>query len=379
MLNQSAVRYGHAERISCVAAGLSATPSAGIPFKQVDEGQAGPRFVRPTAIMAPATAKMQKDQMAFGLLIQPLAEMSQAEYGDPECLHGELPAIDLREGDNAAVPDSPFRCQGCLAYIGRACKFSQGGQKVTCALCKRVLDVPPIHAGPIDEYGLRMDYEHKPEYYYGAYEYILNDNFIGTTAVLPGIVFALDVSCLAIRSGFFSYVIDTIKASLDYMVNPQQTEVLFMTYDHQACHLYSVSQDPNGEPSIMVMAGLDDPFAPVPRERLMLKLVEDRERIDAFLDKLVSMYQTEERMTNINSTASGAAITTCVDLLSKTGGRVILFQAGIPCVGAGNLKNRDEPKLYEQDGEKDLYGHTKEHAFYGELGKKALDGRVVVD
>lgn len=55
--------------------------------------------------------------------------------------------------------------------------------QVQCALCKKMLEVPDIHAGPIDEYGLRMDYETKPEYYYGAYEYILADNFLPTTPV----------------------------------------------------------------------------------------------------------------------------------------------------------------------------------------------------
>lgn len=101
-----------------------------------------------------------------------------------------------------------------------------------------MLPVPDIHAGPIDEYGLRMDYETKPEYYYGAYEYILPDNFIESKPVQPSIAFALDVSCLAIRSGYFNYIIDTIKASLDYIVNPGATDVLFMTFDFQACHFY---------------------------------------------------------------------------------------------------------------------------------------------
>ena len=71
------------------------------------------------------------------------------------------------------------------------------------------------------------------------------------------------------------------------------------------------------------------------------------------------MYQTEEHISNINLTTMGAAIITCVDQLSKTGGCVILFKTGIPCVGTGALKNRDEQKLYKMDGEKNLYSHIK--------------------
>ena len=76
--------------------------------------------------------------------------------------------------------------------------------------------MPAEHFGPIDEYGMRTDYAVNPQYFYGAYEYNMDPEFIGTKPSLPSVIFALDVSSTAIISGFFNQVINTIKASLDY-------------------------------------------------------------------------------------------------------------------------------------------------------------------
>ena len=97
-----------------------------------------------------------------------------------------------------------------------------------------------------------------------------------------------------------------------------------MTYDAQECHFFIVPEDPNGEPSILIVGGIDDPFAPAPKSRLALNLVSDRERIDAFLDKLVAMYQTEERMKLTPQTCSGAAAAICVEMLKDFGGKVVV-------------------------------------------------------
>jgi hypothetical protein len=47
-----------------------------------------------------------------------------------------------------------------------------------------------------------------------------------------------------------------------------------------------MSSDPNGEPTILWVGDVYDPFIPFPKERLILKLEDDREKIDIFLDKL---------------------------------------------------------------------------------------------
>ena len=53
---------------------------------------------------------------------------------------------------------------------------------------------------------------------------------------------------------------------------------------------YQLSSDPNGEPIVFQVGDSDDPFAPLPAEKLMLKLVDEREQIDLLIDKLYNMY-----------------------------------------------------------------------------------------
>jgi hypothetical protein len=67
-----------------------------------------------------------------------------------------------------------------------------------------------------------------------------------------------------------------------------------VTFD-QSMQFYHLPIDPNAEPSVFWVSDVDDPFVPFPREGLMVNVKDDRERIDAFLEKLVALYYTEAR------------------------------------------------------------------------------------
>ena len=72
-----------------------------------------------------------------------------------------------------------------------------------------------------------------------------------------------------------------------------------------------MSNDIDAEPTIFWVGDVSDPFVPYPKEGLMLNLVEDRERIDMFLDKLITMYYTEARMKGRINTCPGPAASAC--------------------------------------------------------------------
>ena len=101
----------------------------------------------------------------------------------------------------------------------------------------------------------------------------------------------------------------------------------------------------------------------------MLNLIDDRERIDMFLDKLISMYYTEQRMKGKIITCPGPAISACKQMLNGVGGEVVLFSSKISDVGAGLLKSRNFYASYNKDEEKTLFDHTKEHDYYLKLGR----------
>ena len=58
MFNQTDTRCGRPERFASIPGDSTLPPNSGLPFYQVDEGQAGPRFIRPTVMCAPAEQKL---------------------------------------------------------------------------------------------------------------------------------------------------------------------------------------------------------------------------------------------------------------------------------------------------------------------------------
>jgi hypothetical protein len=83
--------------------------------------------------------------------------------------------------------------------------------------------------------------------------------------------------------------------------------VCFLTYDVNI-HFYNMPQDPNGEPTILWVGDINDPFVPFPKEKLMMKVVEEREKIDIFLDKLLTFHNVEQKKNMPATIATGAAI-----------------------------------------------------------------------
>ena len=67
-------------------------------------------------------------------------------------------------------------------------------------------------------------------------------------------------------------------------------------------------QDPNGEPNILWVGDITDPFIPYPKDKLMMNIVSDREKIDIFLDKLLTMHNVEQKKNMPGTVATGAVI-----------------------------------------------------------------------
>jgi hypothetical protein len=63
-------------------------------------------------------------------------------------------------------------------------------------------------------------------------------------------VFVIDVSQFSQPLGVFQQVVQSIKMTLDYFQNAENTTLCFITYDVNI-HFYNLPLDPNGEPSIV--------------------------------------------------------------------------------------------------------------------------------
>ena len=160
-------------------------------------------------------------------------------------------------------------------------------------MCGFITDTPPEHfSAANDGNGKIIDTTGKPQYTHGVMEYKIDSTSKPTP---PTFVFCIDISSTSIMNGFFYQVVQSIKQCLDSFPYPEETSLCFVTFDNQAVQFYHLPLDPNAEPTVFSMGDLDDPFIPFPRESLMVNLQNDRERIDAFTDKLVTLYYTETR------------------------------------------------------------------------------------
>ena len=69
--------------------------------------------------------------------------------------------------------------------------------------------------------------------------------------------------------------------------------------------------DPDVDLKVFQVGDLQEPFTPFPAETFLLNVQTDRECIDAFLDKLITIYHTEEKKKSPIQTCMGDAMSSC--------------------------------------------------------------------
>ena len=65
---------------------------------------------------------------------------------------------------------------------------------------------------------------------------------------------------------------------MDCIPYPEYTDIAICTYD-TAINFYNLPKDLGNEPSVVVMSDLDDPYCPLPINKLFLNVLNDREKV----------------------------------------------------------------------------------------------------
>ena len=129
-----------------------APPAADSSYLVIDDGNAGPRFVRSTIYCVPHTQDLfKKSKLPFALRLTPMAEPGPGEV--------EVPSVDV------STHDSPVRCSRCRAYLGCAIMWQAGGRSFRCPICHHVDAVPEWYFAPLLPNGRRSDADQHPELY----------------------------------------------------------------------------------------------------------------------------------------------------------------------------------------------------------------------
>jgi protein transport protein SEC24 len=353
--------------------GNAPPPSYSI-FDVVDQGCAGPRYLRCTLnTIGNEPASLNDSNIPLAALIQPLAEVVGKEEG--------VSLVDYSDV-------GPFRCQRCKAYVNPFFTFVEGGNAAICNLCKMNNKVPPHYFCPLDEKGLRRDRTERPELSKGVYEFVAPKDYHTREVVTPAYVILLEASPLAYSLGVFSQVISSLQVLLDYLPNPERSSVCVLTYG-ASVNVIVPPADLANEPQVYCITDLEEPEIPFPASKLLLNVVEDKEKIEYVLRKTTEFYESyfneqkqaaaghQHHQPGYHAPSLGAALLAAQSLLSAKGGRILTFSTTISLTGAGKLKNRNDYKIYNTEKEKTLY--EPQTPFYGDLGYKLLQQRIGLD
>lgn len=226
------------------------------------------------------------------------------------------------------------RCRVCRTYINPFVTFLAQGKRWRCNMCQRVHDLPAdFDYDPV----LRQHIERadRPELTSATVEYIAPSEYMVRAPQPCVYLFLIDVSYSAVSSGMLQTVCNTILSNIDDITGDSRTKVGFITYDHTV-QFYQLNPE-SSQPKMMVMTDVEDVFIPSPTD-LIVNLQESKDIVKQLLTSLPNMFA------NSTSTFSclGPALLAAKEMLSTVGGRITVFQATMPNLGQGALKQRED-------------------------------------
>ncbi|KIL59467.1 hypothetical protein M378DRAFT_26985 [Amanita muscaria Koide BX008] len=251
------------------------------------------------------------------------------------------PYRSLKEGEEQVplVSDTIIaRCRRCRTYINPYVQFIDGGNRWRCCMCGMSNEVPQLfdwdqtRNQPGDRWA-RAELNHSVVEFVAPTEYMVRPP-------QPAVyVFLIDVSHGAVQCGMVATATRTILENLDRIPDEdERTKVAIICYDTS---LYFFSISPGSTDSAMlVVSDIDDVFLPKPTD-LLVNLAESKQSLEALLGRVNDMFQEN----TIIGSALGPALQAGYKLMSPIGGKIIVLSASMPSVGAGILKNREDPKI----------------------------------
>eukprot|EP01060_Flectonema_neradi_P037772 TRINITY_DN770_c0_g1_i1.p1 TRINITY_DN770_c0_g1~~TRINITY_DN770_c0_g1_i1.p1 ORF type:complete len:1410 (+),score=304.88 TRINITY_DN770_c0_g1_i1:395-4231(+) len=277
--------------------------------------------------------------LPVGVIIRPFADLEPEE--EP------IPVVTFKQGKTQTV----VRCTKCKAYINPYCRFTDGGKAWICVVCRVMNNVHQDYFAPLEN-GIRTDIHERPELNRCTVEFSAPSNYLSGPPQNPNFVFVIDVCYSSVTSGFLKATCEAIKNNI--MSIQGEAQIAIITFD-QFVHVYNL-RSTLAEAKMMVLPELstdedscrftDDMklpgvWLPALTEDLLVPLSDSQHLIMDLLDKIPVMFSQNQNP----ETATGPAICTALKML-YIGGKLVLFTAGLPSLGVGSLKARDNQKQH---------------------------------
>lgn len=312
----------------------AALPPSGLSnFTVKDMGNCSPRYMRCTLNQIPCSGDLlANSSMPLALIVQPLAL--------PHPLEEPIQVVDFGES-------GPVRCLKCKGYINPFMKFIDQGRHFKCNFCGQTNDIPRDYHCNLGPDNRRRDADVRPELSRGTVEFVATKEFLVRPPMCPMFFFLIDVSMNAVETGATAASCSAVQRALGELPNLPQVKVGIATFD-STLHFYNFNQAQ--QPSMLVVPDVQDVYAPL-QSGLTVSIIEFREQLEQLLENIPSMFQN----TRIADSALGAAIKGASLAMKSNGGKLLVFQSGLPATGYAALTARDsDSRKGPPPGEKDL-------------------------
>ncbi|XP_065199213.1 protein transport protein Sec24A-like isoform X1 [Sycon ciliatum] len=287
-----------------------------------------PEYIRSTLTAVPQSRQLLDTcRLPLGILFQPFRQM---------------PASDLPLVRHLVM----VRCTGCRAYFNPFVSFLNSHQW-QCNLCFRTNEVPDsfYQADPRAE-----NHRTRPELKSCSVEYLAPREYTTRPPPPATYVFVIEVTAASQRIGMLQSVCRLLGKHCMSLPGDKRRQISIITYG-KGVTFYAFK--PNAvQPQMYIVNDLEDISLPVPSADLHVNVEEFQEMLVDFFEQLPTAHQDSAEGDN----CLGSAIQAAFQLVSSLGGRVTLFQASLPNVGIGALKEADpvaagkEPKVDASSG-----------------------------
>ncbi|KAH0534755.1 hypothetical protein KQX54_007979, partial [Cotesia glomerata] len=322
-------------------------PIIKLPQEELEAVNCSPDIFRCTLTKIPENDKLlKKTRLPLGILIHPFKDLNH------------LPLIQC---------STIVRCRACRTYINPYVYFIDP-KRWKCNLCYRANDLPEeFQFDPVSKsFG---DPTRRPEVKTSTIEFIAPSEYMLRPPQPAVYLFILDVSRLAVESGYLAIVCNTISEELSKLPGDSRMQVGFLAID-SAVHFFSMP-DNVSQPHELIMLDVDDVFLPCP-DNLIVNLKEREELVRDLLTQLPTKFTG----TLDNNNALGAGLQVAYKLMSASGGRVSVFQTCLPNVGPGSLQAREDPNARAN---KDVPYLNPATDFYKRLALDCSAQQIAVD
>lgn len=333
-----------------------------------DKGISVPDFIRAATYAIPANSDLAKATKL------PITFTCQPFYRN-----NEAPPLYTVEHQNG-----PIRCKRCRAYVCPAFKFIDGGRKMYCPFCCVSSEVPDYYQNHLDHNGNRVDRNQRAELCRGSFEYIATKEYCaeGKLPDPPGLVFCIDVTVNAVKSGMVRVACEKIKDMLDKLPRDRNQPVSSMRIGiicyTKVLHFFNINKD-LATPKHMVVSDIEDIFVPL-QEGFLADPMESRELLDVLLDQIPNMFNINNTSAASDSVYAPVIQAGCEALKANNcPGKILMFHSsGLPTADApGKLKPHEDKKLLGSNKEHLLW--TAADKVYTTVAKQCVDAGVGVD